>query len=99
MQYPMQIMPVGEELFATCPSGRAQGQLVRTGSGFKCRLARVVLVGSLFADRLKLRVNGCSEPFWPSGKALQVGKQRASARFRFGPLFSSKRLWFVDTVL
>ena len=70
MQYPMQIMPLGEELFATCPSGRAQGQLVRTGSGFKCRLARVVLAGCFFADRLKLRVNGCSEPFWPSGKAL-----------------------------
>ena len=36
------------------------------------------------------------EPVWPSGKA--VGG-RTSVRYRFGSPFSSKRLWFVDTVL
>ena len=39
------------------------------------------------------------EPVWPSGKA--VGWSADGPRFdtRFGSPFSSKRLWFVDTVL
>ena len=43
-----------------------------------------------------------SDPLWPSGKALGWSVSRrasASARFRFGSPFSSKRLWFVDFVL
>ena len=31
-------------------------------------------------------------------KKRQGEKEKASARFRFGSPFSSKRLWFVDTV-
>ena len=41
-----------------------------------------------------------SGPVWPSGKALvRLVSGRTSVRNRFGSLFSSKRLWFVDTVL
>ena len=40
------------------------------------------------------------EPVWPSGKALgTMVSGRTSVRYRFGTPFSSKRLWFVDTVL
>ena len=49
--------------------------------------------------RLKLRCPP-SEPVWPSGKALiRLVSGRTSVRYRFGSPFSSKRLWFVDTVL
>ena len=41
-----------------------------------------------------------SEPVWPSGKALgRLVSGRTSVRYRFGSPFSSKRLWFLDTVL
>ena len=36
------------------------------------------------------------DPVWPSGKALSG---RTWVRYRFGSPFSSKRLWFVHTVL
>ena len=42
------------------------------------------------------------EPVWPSGKALLrlSGKRKdLGSTYRFGSPFSSKRLWFVDTVL
>ena len=40
-----------------------------------------------------------SEPVWPSGKGVRLVSGRTSVRYRFGSPFSSKRLWFVDTVL
>ena len=43
-----------------------------------------------------------SEPVWPSGKALVrlvLVSRRTSVRYCFSSPFSSKRLWFVDTVL
>ena len=40
------------------------------------------------------------ESVWPSSKALlRLVSGRTSVRYRFGSPFSSKRLWFVDTVL
>ena len=39
------------------------------------------------------------EPVWPSGKALGLVSGRTSVRYRVGSPFTSKRLWFADTVL
>ena len=39
------------------------------------------------------------EPVWPSGKGVRLVSGRTLVRYRFGSPFSSKRLWFVDTVL
>ena len=40
------------------------------------------------------------EPVWPSGKVLlRSVSRRTSVLFLFGFPFSSKGLWFVDTVL
>ena len=44
-----------------------------------------------------LRCAAVGEPVWPSGKAVVSG--RTSVRYRFGSPFSSKRLWFMETVL
>ena len=55
--------------------------------------------------KLRVQLNHCSlkflrcEPVWPSGKGVRLVSRRASARFRFVSPLSSKRLWFVDTVL
>ena len=39
------------------------------------------------------------EPVWPSGKDGKRVSGRTSVRYRFGSPFSSKTLWFADTVL
>ena len=46
-----------------------------------------------------LMLRAC-EPVWPSGKALlRLVSGRTSVRYRFGAPFSSKRLWFVDSLV
>ena len=49
--------------------------------------------------KLKASQKVACKPVWPSGKAFRLVSGRTSVRYRFGSPFSSKRLWFVDTVL
>ena len=39
------------------------------------------------------------EPVWPNGKGLGWISGRTSVGYRFGSPFSSKRLWFVDSLM
>ena len=45
-------------------------------------------------------MEGRGEPVWPSGKALvRPVSGRTTVGYRFGSPFSSKRLWFVDSLV
>ena len=64
------------------------------------RASAVSLLKRAENSAIKAIINqSMSEPVWPSGKALGWQVERTSVRYRFCCPFSSKRLWFVDTVL